>query len=163
MGPIIIGGIVLCGFMFLMSIIDGSDSSGEDTRTGGPSGCGWLMILAIIGAVLFFSGCGETPVKRQPFPLDPSYEEIQADPGRVVDERMARGWNADDLCAFVDLILKKVWLSRNMNCDWEISRRHEKCHIDAREAGIMDWRKDGCHKKFKPQTPIDPWVRQLGR
>lgn len=120
----------------------------------------------ILLAAVVLSGCAifkETPPYHAGKFLDTDYEEIQADPGRVVDERMKRGGNADDLCAFVDLIFKKVWLSRNMNCDWNISRRHEKCHIDAREAGIMDWRKDGCHDKFKPQAPVDPWVRQLGR
>ena len=119
--------------------------------------------MRLIIAVVIMSGCAifrETPPTFGVFSLHPEYHEIQADPGRVADEYIGGEWS---LCGFVNFIKKQVWLSRDMNCDWAITRPHEACHIEAYKAGVTDWHKDGCHKKFKPQTPVDPWVRQLGR
>lgn len=112
-------------------------------------------------AALILSGCAifkETPPTVQPFPLDARYTEIQADPGRVVDERIKRqkelgdkrralgGTLEETLCAFTDLIFKTVWLARDSSCDWPKNRRHEKCHIDAHDQGIEDECHDG--RKF---------------
>lgn len=149
MEKILLAGIVLCAFMVLMSMIDGSDSSGKDTRTGGPSGCGWILILAIIVAVLFFSGCAETPPMDSPFPGAAGWTERRADPGRVLDERVTLGPTGagegragyPTLCGFVDFAARLVWIARAIDCPLEETRRHENCHIQAREAGI----KDECH------------------
>lgn len=105
-----------------------------------------LMALTAFGCAAF----RETPPSAPaPFPLNASYVEIQADPGRVVVERIARKkergesvrFNEPFPCAFVDLHAKEVWLSRDMKCDWPKNRRHENCHIIAFESGV----KDECH------------------
>ena len=116
MEKILLAGIVLCGFMLLMSLIDGSDSSGEDTRTGGPSGCGWLMILAIIGAVLFFSGCGVSGYTYDAT-ADPRFAMNDADRDAVAS--VTAGDHIGITVACAKIIGTNPFYSNYLGCWWE--------------------------------------------
>lgn len=93
----------------------------------------------------------ETPPAVQTFPLNPSYEERRADPGRVLDERVKLGptragndgYGRPTLCGFVDFSARVVWIARSMDCPLAETRRHEDCHIQARESGAPDQCHDG--------------------
>lgn len=113
--------------------------------------------LALLFTLMAMSGCAafkETPPTFAPFPLNDGFMEAKADPGRVLDERIKFGSTKAGerhgypvLCGFVDFVSKIVWVARDYNCPpTEETRRHENCHIEARERGI----KDECHdgRKF---------------
>lgn len=99
--------------------------------------------VAVAWLSFFLSGCAafrETPPTYSKF-LDTDYAEVKADPGRMVEERIARGGDDRWVCGFIHFATKEVWLSRDMNCDWDKTRLHEKCHLDAFNAK----EKDNCH------------------
>lgn len=99
--------------------------------------------LGAVIAGLLFSGCAifrETPPTRSRF-LDTDYAEIKADPGRVLAENIDRSGNDSYICGFIHFAAKEVWLSRDMKCDINETRRHEKCHYDAFTTNT----KDECH------------------
>lgn len=110
--------------------------------------------MGAVVAGLLFSGCAifrESPVVVSQF-MDTNYTEHRADPGRVLDERMKMRKYAPTkaghlLCGFVDFDARVVWTARHIDCPADETRRHERCHVDAREAGI----KDECHdgRNFK--------------
>lgn len=152
MEKILLAGIVLCGFMLLMSLIDGSDSSGEDTRTGGPSGCGWLMILALIAAALFMTGCAETPPIDTPFPGASGWTERRANPGRVNHEcaQQNEAFGAEYCgCTVFDKLL--VWTARTIDCNRKRTQDHERCHV---ETGPSKAAVAACHRKHRPQRRV---------
>lgn len=109
---------------------------------------------ALLLASVVLSGCAETPPIVRPFPLDPSYTERRADPGRVLDERVKLGptragegrAGGPTLCGFVDFSARVVWISREIACPLEETRRQEACHIQAHESGTPDKCHDG--RKF---------------
>ncbi len=107
-----------------------------------------LILLAVV-----FYGCAafrETPPTYSRF-MDTDYTEAQADPGRVLDERVkltkqygpTRGGEAGSrvICGFVDWFKKIVWISREIDCPLTKTRKHERCHLDAYENGTPD----NCH------------------
>lgn len=102
-----------------------------------------LLPLTLTGCAVF----GETQPAVQQF-MDTSYTEIRADPGRVLDERVKLGptragdrHGSPTLCGFVDFAARTVWITRAIDCPLDETRRHERCHVDAHEAGV----KDECH------------------
>ena len=119
-----------------------------------------IWITAVLTAALIaLAGCaalGETPPTRMQF-MDTDYTEMRADPGRVLDERVKMKYTptragegragGPTLCGFVDFKARIVWTTRSIDCPAEETRRHERCHVDAREAGV----KDECHdgRSFK--------------
>lgn len=116
----------------------------------------WLTAV-LSSALLALSGCAilrESPPAVQAFPLNPAYTEIRADPGRVLDERAKIGHTragegfagGPTLCGFVDFKTKTVWIARDMACPLAQTRRHENCHIEARENMTVDECHDG--RKF---------------
>ena len=111
------------------------------------------MRFLLLSAVAFY-GCAafrETPPTYGPF-MDTTYIEVQADPGRVLDERVKLGetragesWYSV-ICGFVDFARRWVWIAREIHCPLEETRRHERCHVDAHETGTPDKCHDG--RKF---------------
>jgi len=107
-----------------------------------------------LAAIVLLSGCAafrESPVTVSQF-MDTNYTEHRADSGRVLDERVkmkkyrptlaGEGYaGGKPLCGFVDFDAKIVWTARHMDCPREETQRHERCHVDAHEAGV----KDECH------------------
>jgi len=109
------------------------------------------MRSIILVAVVSLSGCAafrETPPTYAPF-MDTTYFEVQADPGRVLDERVKLGptkagerlFGSPTLCGFVDFARRWVWIARSIDCPLDETRRHERCHVDAHAQGV----KDECH------------------
>ncbi len=105
-----------------------------------------LLLGAALGLtflVLGAYGCAESPVTEAPAGADlPGWMVKKADPGR--EGRCG--------CAVPDT--RTIWMARTPVCDLTTTEPHEKCHARARMAGVMDWRKDGCHDKFKPQRGL---------
>lgn len=96
-----------------------------------------LLIVALLAGCAHY---GASPEVRRPFPLDPSYTEILADPG-VVNQRCYtpggrhdngrfQSWN-DDFCECVNFRGKDVLISRHPKCMARIDelRQHAYCHI----------------------------------
>lgn len=108
-----------------------------------------------IPALLLLASCATADAVR-PFPLDRSFTERHADPGKVDlacytpggahDDGTKQAWN-DSYCGCVDYKTKTVWIARRLECDLTRTRWHEACHI---ATGPSKKARALCHKEFPP-------------
>lgn len=122
----------------------------------------------LILVVLIASGCA-SPDAVRPFPLNPSYQERRADPGKVdLVCHTPGGTNdhgqiqkaEDTYCGCVDYKAKIVWLARIMTCDLEQASKHENCHI---ETGPTPSARRNCAIKFPQPQNLSGWSVRHGR
>lgn len=124
------------------------------------------LYLTLMALTAF--GCA-SPDEVRPFPLNPSFTERKADPGRVDSMCHTPGGtkdngqiqNANDTyCGCVDCAAKIVWLARTIACDMEQTARHENCHI---ETGSAPSARLNCALRFPQPQNLSNWNVRNGR
>lgn len=109
------------------------------------------MISLALAALMSFRASPDT---IRTFPLDSTYTEIDADPGRVdevcydagyKDSGLRKNWN-DSYCGCTDLNLRIVWIARKSTCNARMVRDHENCHIKTGLGKAERWK---CESEFR--------------